>query len=200
MTDGPTSSDTPAATEVADAPAPLFDMLDLDSAADEAEPDLELTRSGYTVTLTVADDSNVSGHSLCEAALSVLVEENAPKGQLDIHLVDTDTVRDLNHTHMHSDEPTDVLAFPLDPEDDGISSAAGSVALLGDVVICPAVAFAQAPGHTGSFEAEMLLLTIHGTLHVLGHDHGETEERLVMQGRERHHLASLDVVHPVPAP
>ncbi len=81
------------------------------------------------------------------------------------------------------------------------TAAAGDhSAMLGDVVICPSVAFAQAPGHAGSFEAEMLLLAIHGTLHVLGHDHGETGERLLMQDRERHHLAALDVAHPVPAP
>lgn len=181
-------------------PAPLFDMLDLDSAADEIEPDVSIDRSGYTVTLTVADDAEVEGVALCEAALSVLIEEDAPKGQLDLHLVDVGTVQELNHTHMRSDEPTDVLAFPLDPDDFDASAAGDRPALLGDVVICPSVAFAQAPGHTGSFGAEMFLLAIHGTLHVLGHDHGETEERLLMQSRERHHLAALRLVHPVPSP
>jgi len=184
----------------ASSPAPLFEMLDLDSVADEVEPDLSFERSGYIVTLTVADEGQVDGAALCEVALTVLVDEAAPKGQLDLHLVDVDTVQELNKTHMGSDEPTDVLAFPLDPDDFDASSAGDRPALLGDVVICPSVAFAQAPGHTGSFEAEMLLLAIHGTLHVLGHDHGETNERLLMQHRERHHLAALDVAHPVPAP
>jgi len=181
-------------------PAPLFDMLDLDSAPDEVEPDLSLDRSGYIVTLTVSDAADEEGTELGEAVLTILIKQKAPKGQLDLHLVDAETVQELNHTHMGSDEPTDVLAFPLDPDDFDAAAAGERPALLGDVVICPAVAFAQAPGHTGSFGAEMLLLAIHGTLHVLGHDHGETEERLLMQRRERHHLEALDVVHPVPAP
>lgn len=182
------------------APAPLFDMLDLDSVADEAEPDLAIDRSGYTVTITMADDAEVDGALLCEVALTVLIEESGPLGRLDLHLVDVETIQDLNHTHMRSNEPTDVLAFPLDEDDFDSATTGDQPGMLGDVVICPSVAFAQAPGHTGSFRAEMLLLTIHGTLHVLGHDHGETDERMVMQGRERHHLGALDIAHPVPAP
>lgn len=195
-----TPGSTPAATNESAAPAPLFDMLDLESVADEAEPDLSVARDGYTVTLTMADDAEVEGGVLCDAALTVLVEEQAPKGRLDLHLVDAETIQDLNNTHMRSDEPTDVLAFPLDPDEFDSAEAGGSSEMLGDVVVCASVAFAQAPGHTGSFEAEMLLLIIHGTLHVLGHDHAETDERLLMQQRERHHLAALALSHPVPAP
>lgn len=179
--------------------APLLDMLDLEAAADEAEPDQRLDRLDYTVTVTVADDSKVDLALLCEAAMAVLIEEPSPTGRLDLHLVDAETIRELNEAHMGVDEPTDVLAFPLDP--DGFDDAAvEGPSLLGDVVLCSSVAFAQAPGHAGSFEAELLLLTIHGTLHVLGHDHGEVGERLVMQARERHFLAEFGFVHPVPEP
>ena len=178
---------------------PLLDMLDLEAAADEAEPDQRVDRVGYTVTITQADDAEVELTRLCEAAISVLIEERAPKGRLDLHLVDQGTIRDLNHAHMGSDEPTDVLAFPLDPDDFDAHTVEGP-SLLGDVVLCSAIAFGQSAGHTGSFEAELLLLTIHGTLHVLGHDHGETHERLVMQERERHFMAAFGLAHPVPAP
>lgn len=178
---------------------PLLDMLDLEAAADEAEPDQRIDRVGYTVTITKADDADVELSPLCEAAMAVLVEEKAPKGRLDLHLVDEETIRELNHAHMGTDEPTDVLAFPLDP-DDFDAQAVDGPSLLGDVVLCSSVAFGQAAGHTGSFEAELLLLTIHGTLHVLGHDHGESDERLVMQDRERHFMAAFDLAHPVPAP
>lgn len=182
------------------APAPLMEMLDLDSVSDEAEPDLLVERLGYTASLTVADEATVDLQRLCDAALDVLITEKAAMGQIDLHLVDIETMQELNRDHMRSDEPTDVLAFPMDPDDFDSAAAGDRPTVLGDVVICPSVAFAQAPGHTGSFEAEMLLLTIHGVLHVLGHDHGETEERLEMQRRERHHLATRDLQHPVPAP
>lgn len=180
--------------------APLLDMLDLDSTSDQAEPDTRAEIEGHLVTGTNADGSRVDLESLCRIAAKVLAEEKAPVGQLDLHLVDFDTMRELNHAHMACDEPTDVLAFPLDPDEFDPFGVGDRPILLGDVVICPAVAFEQAPGHSGSFEAEMALLTIHGTLHVIGHDHGETDERLAMQARERHHMELLDLPHPVPAP
>lgn len=70
---------------------------------------------------------------------------------------------------------------------------------LGDVVVCPDVAQQQADEHTGGFESELTLLVVHGVLHVLGHDHAEDDERLVMQARERHHLQRHGYGHPVPA-
>jgi len=57
--------------------------------------------------------------------------------------------------------------------------------LLGDVVVCPAVAERQAPEHAGSYDDELALLVVHGVLHVLGHDHAEPDETAAMQARER---------------
>ena len=181
-------------------PAPLFDMLDLESVSDEAEPDTSIEVGGHVVTGTDAHVGDIDLEALCRLAAAVLSGESAPAGQLDIHLVDLDTMRDLNHTHMYVDEPTDVLAFPLDLDDHEVGSVGERGPILGDVVICPEVAFGQAAGHTGSFASEIALLTVHGTLHILGHDHGETDQRLQMQARERSHLAAIDVAHPVPAP
>lgn len=194
------SAEDPIVDDETAAPAPLLDMLDLESVPDVVQPDVSIERPKHTVTGTTADDSAVDLDKLCHLCADVLAEEQAPSGQLDLHLVDRETMRELNLTHMGSDEVTDVLAFPLDPDESDPVGAADQAPLLGDVVICPAVAFEQAPGHTGSFEAELALLTIHGTLHVLGHDHAETDDRLAMQARERHHLEQLDLAHPVPAP
>ena len=57
--------------------------------------------------------------------------------------------------------------------------------LLGDVVVCPAVAARQAPEHAGSYDDELALLVVHGVLHVLGMDHAEAGEAAAMQARER---------------
>ena len=57
--------------------------------------------------------------------------------------------------------------------------------LLGDVVICPAVAARNAPAHAGTFADEIALLVVHGILHVLGMDHATPDETEVMQARER---------------
>ncbi len=135
---------------------------------------------------------------LCRAAVEVLRREGLTEGRVDLHLVDRATITELNRDHMGVDGPTDVLAFPLDP--DPFTAPDDAPPLVGDVVLCPAVAAAQAGDHAGTLEAEFALLTVHGVLHLLGHDHAEPAETALMQAGERHHLAALGFAHPVPAP
>jgi len=63
--------------------------------------------------------------------------------------------------------------------------------LLGDVVICPAVAEANAPTHAGTTEDELALLVVHGVLHLLGMDHATDPERVEMWATERRHLGEF---------
>ena len=67
--------------------------------------------------------------------------------------------------------------------------------MLGDVVICPAVAHRNAPKHTGGFEDEVALLIVHGILHLLGMDHEDDEEAEAMEEREQ---VLLDKFHRPP--
>ena len=69
-------------------------------------------------------------------------------------------------------------------------SDAQTLLLLGDVVVCPAVAVANAPAHAGSYDDEVALLVVHGVLHLLGMDHATDDERDAMQARERELLAA----------
>lgn len=108
------------------------------------------------------------------------------EAELSLVFVDEATIADLNKRYMGEDRATDVLAFPLDDE-----PMPGLPALLGDVVVCPSVAAAQAPEHGTSVEAELGLLVVHGVLHVLGHDHAEESETAAMQARERHILGTF---------
>lgn len=125
-------------------------------------------------------------------ATATLEGEGVVEGRLDLIFVDADEMAELNEAHLGHHGPTDVLAFPLDgPEDPPPRH-------LGDVVICPSVAEAQAPGHCGTVEAELSLLIVHGVLHVLGHDHAEPEETAVMRRREMLHLTALGHQHPEP--
>ena len=61
--------------------------------------------------------------------------------------------------------------------------------LIGDVVICPEVAAAQAPEHGWTDEEELALLVVHGVLHLLNYDHADPREHAAMQRRERELLA-----------
>ena len=83
-------------------------------------------------------------------------------------------------TGTHAHEPS-TIGTPAD--------GAGAVpVLLGDVVICPAVAAAQASAHAGTLDDELALLVVHGVLHVLGHDHAERDDTARMRARELAHL------------
>lgn len=108
--------------------------------------------------------------------------------ELAVTLVDVDEITRLNREHLGGDGPTDVLSFPMDGPDGpppGDRGADGAMPwTLGDVVICPAVAAAQAPDHTGDLSDELALLCVHGILHVLGHDHAEPDEARVMRAEE----------------
>lgn len=133
-----------------------------------------------------------------EVAESTLRGERAPAGNLDLIFVDEATMAELNREHMGGDGPTDVLSFPLDAELDDLEFDldAGPPVHLGDVVVCEPIAERQAPDHAGTVEAELTLLVVHGVLHVLGHDHAEPEETVVMQARERLHLDRYGYPHP----
>jgi probable rRNA maturation factor len=127
-----------------------------------------------------------------ELARNVLVAEGVSgDAELSLLFVDEPTISGLNRRFMDVDGPTDVLAFPLDdPVDEATGPTdAGSPGpaplLLGDVVVCPAVAERQAPEHAGSYDDELALLVVHGVLHVLGHDHAGVDEAATMQARER---------------
>jgi len=135
-----------------------------------------------------------------DLATAVLLDSGV-RGETELSLlfVDEPVMGDLNRRFMGAEGSTDVLAFPLeDPIDAGRWPDSGSTGpdreppevselplLLGDVVVCPAVAARQAPEHAGSYEDEIALLVVHGVLHVLGMDHAEPEEATVMQARER---------------
>jgi probable rRNA maturation factor len=120
-------------------------------------------------------------------AESVLIDE-AVTGVLDVTFVDEAAMAALNETHMGHDGPTDVLSFPIDGETRPEASSDGVPRLLGDVVICPAVAAGNAADRGVGEAEELALLVVHGVLHVLGWDHADRDERTAMQARERGHL------------
>jgi probable rRNA maturation factor len=94
-------------------------------------------------------------------------------------------IAELHLQHLDLEGPTDVLSFPIDGVELGDAPTGGAPLLLGDIVICPEVAAANAPSHAGTYEDEMALLVVHGLLHLLGRDHATFEERTAMQAEER---------------
>ncbi len=136
--------------------------------------------------------------ALAEAVLRA--EKVRGDAELSVLFVDEPTITAHAERFLGHDGPTDVLAFPI--EDDPVPSGRspdgggngpgweppepdGMPLLLGDVVICPEVAWRNAPRHAGSYEDEIALLLVHGILHLLGMDHELAEEEAAMQAREQ---------------
>ena len=109
----------------------------------------------------------------------------SPDAELAIVLVDEGAMEALHVQWMDEPGPTDVLSFPMDELRPGTDDAPTPPGLLGDIVLCPQVAEAQALAAGHSTLDELLLLTTHGLLHLLGFDHAEPEEEREMFGLQR---------------
>lgn len=112
------------------------------------------------------------------------------QSDLTIMFVDPDPIATLHERWMNLAGPTDVMSFPMDElrPGDGRTLVEG---ILGDIVICPWVAAQQAAAAGHSTLEEMLLLTIHGTLHLLGYDHVTPEQERQMFGLQRQLLLTF---------
>ena len=130
----------------------------------------------------------VAPQRLAELLVDTLIDAGVPgPAQADLTMVDPDTIASLNVEHLGGEGPTDVLSFPLEPfaDPDWPAGPGEPARLIGDVVVCPAVAEAQAAGHAGSPADELALLVVHAGLHLTGHDHAEPAEAAAMVTRER---------------
>jgi probable rRNA maturation factor len=131
--------------------------------------------------------------ALLERAVRTALEISDPlrlAADLTIVLTDDRQLHELNLDYLGVDAPTDVLAFPASESDPETGST-----YLGDVLISipRAAEQAQAAGH--SLEAEVLLLAVHGTLHLLGYDHATAEEKARMWGEQARALERLGLSH-----
>jgi len=151
------------------------------------------------------DDQPIDLEAMVSLATQVLEAEGV-RGPAEVSLlfVDEPAMAALNERFMHKQGPTDVLSFPI--EDDLLPSGrfpdsgtpgpgmtdepvSSPLTLLGDVVVCPAVAERHRLEHEVSLVDELALLVVHGMLHLLGWDHQVDAEAERMEARERHLLS-----------
>jgi probable rRNA maturation factor len=146
-------------------------------------------------------------HDLLRSAVAETVRAALGSGSVEVELTlagDREMTR-LNFDHMGERGPTDVLAFPLHEwtvdgrhshlaDDDGVGPPDGPL-LLGDVVLDVDQAVRQASEGDWTVPEELVLLAIHGCLHLLGHDHAELDEEEAMRSLERAALTALHRKH-----
>ena len=141
--------------------------------------------------------NNESGYETDEAEFAALgryvldAMHVHPQTDLSILLVGTDVMSELHVQWMDEPGPTDVLSFPMDELRPGLDGEVTPAGLLGDVVLCPEVAARQAREAGHSTMEELLLLTTHGILHLLGYDHEEPEEEKEMFALQRQLLLTF---------
>ncbi|MGM7665588.1 rRNA maturation RNase YbeY [Microbacterium sp. A93] len=135
--------------------------------------------------------NNESAITIDETVLQRLTDFNlaqlhvSPDAEVAIVLVDEGAMEALHVQWMDEPGPTDVLSFPMDELRPGTEDRPTPPGLLGDIVLCPQVAETQAQGAGHALMDELILLTTHGLLHLLGYDHAEPDEEREMFGLQK---------------
>jgi len=146
------------------------------------------------MAIDINNESGISADetSLQRLALHALDYLNVHRdAELAIVLVDEAAMEQLHVQWMDEPGPTDVLSFPMDELRPGSDDEPTPPGLLGDIVLCPQVAVGQAETAGHSTHDELLLLTTHGILHLLGFDHAEPDDEKEMFGLQRDILVSF---------
>lgn len=144
-----------------------------------------------SVEVTNETDWDIEPKTFSDLGLWVLDQMKVSiHSDLSITFVHPPVIAELHERWMGLAGPTDVMSFPMDEltPGDGIHVVEG---VLGDLVICPQVAHAQAAAANHGTLQEMLLLTIHGMLHLLGYDHTTHEDEKRMFSLQRQLLLTF---------
>ncbi len=150
-------------------------------------------------------DSSIDWAALAQAAAEAAVAESRYPGlaqaerpvEISVRLTDDEEVRALNAEWRGKDKPTNVLSFPL-AEAGGldVADSNGPELMLGDIVLARGVCEREARDKAVPLQQHAVHLLVHGTLHLLGHDHGEDTEAEDMEAREVRALARLGLPDP----
>ena len=150
-------------------------------------------------------DSKTDWERLVRAAATSAIAESAfpqladgpRKAELSVRLGSDAEVRALNAKWRGKDKPTNVLSFPMaEPYELEQSDDDGPELLIGDVILAREICLAEAAEKGLSLDQHATHLVVHGTLHLLGHDHDDDAAAHDMESREVRALARLGIADP----
>ena len=128
-------------------------------------------------------DINIDCHDIKNMIVKIMGHLDCPNQEISILLTGDKDIRRLNQEFRSIDQPTDVLSFPQNADED---PCIPEEIILGDIAVSLDIAKAQAKEHGLDFKEEIILLLIHGILHLLGYDHEISEqEENKMQNKTR---------------
>ena len=129
----------------------------------------------------------VDEEQLCKAVRIILSEKAVTDAQISVAVVDDATISELHQRFLGKDEPTDVLSFVLEHDEDSLE---------GEIVVSAETAEVTAKWYDWPTEHELLLYVIHGMLHMVGYDDVTPEQRAGMHKAELAYLARLEICLP----
>jgi probable rRNA maturation factor len=150
------------------------------------------------------DSSRLSEQLVRRAAEAAIAESAFPQladfgrtVELSVRLTGDEQVRALNAHWRGKDQPTNVLSFPMAEERElRDENFADAELLLGDIILAHGVCEAEAADKGVGFDSHATHLIVHGTLHLLGYDHGDERDAADMEAREIRALERLGIANP----
>jgi probable rRNA maturation factor len=151
-------------------------------------------------------DSNTRWGELARSAASAAIAESAfpelaegPRPvEISVRLAGDEEVQQLNAQWRGKDKATNVLSFPMAEAED-LQSPNGRELMLGDIILARGVCVAEAADKAISVDRHAAHLVVHGTLHLLGYDHGDDRQAADMEARETRALARIGIADPYAA-
>ena len=160
----------------------------------DADEEWDSSRSWERLARTAAQAA------IAESAFPQLAEAERPV-EISVTLTGDEQVRELNARWRGKDKPTNVLSFPMaDERDLSRATLAQQELLLGDIILARGVCTSEAAAKHVSVEDHAAHLIVHGTLHLLGYDHGDDRDAADMEEREVRALARLGIANPYEVP
>lgn len=119
---------------------------------------------------------------------TLLLQGKSLNYEISLTFVDNEEIRGLNREYRKIDRETDVLSFPMEQDESQLP-----VPMLGDIVISAEKALEQSTEYGHSFIREISYLTVHSMLHLLGYDHIDENEKLIMRNKEKEVMKKLKI-------
>nr|WP_300092720.1 rRNA maturation RNase YbeY [Sedimentibacter sp.] len=137
----------------------------------------------------IMEISEANEKAIEKAVETVLAAENQEGNfEVSVSFVTNEEIRELNRDYRNVDSETDVLSFPMDDDDEF-----DGVIILGDIVLSTQRIIEQANEFGHSLEREMIYLSVHSMLHLLGYDHMTSSEKEEMRQREKEIMKELQL-------
>ncbi|MFR9274652.1 rRNA maturation RNase YbeY [Finegoldia magna] len=137
------------------------------------------------------EDFQIDGELTSDIEKSIRIclfqELNDDNYEISLSFVSEVEIRKLNSDYRDKDSVTDVLSFPLD-DDFAIQTN-----LLGDIIICCKRAIEQAKEYNHSIKREIVYLVVHSMFHLLGYDHIDESDRIIMRNKEKSALKEIGI-------